>query len=88
MAPENYTACGTIALDKDGQGAVRPIGIGEVLQTVSDKTVSKLLETNVCEAVGGRKTCSGQESGNEAAIQAATKIYGLASTECLLQTDA
>ena len=33
-ALETYTACRTIALDKDGQGAVRSIGIGEILRRV------------------------------------------------------
>ena len=32
VARETYTASRTIALDKDGQGAVRLIGIGDVLR--------------------------------------------------------
>ena len=88
VAPETYTACTTIALDKDGQGAVRPIGIGEVLRRVIGNTISKLLKADVCEAVGVRQTCGGQVGGIEAAIHAATKIYGLSSNRCMLQIDA
>ena len=59
-----------------------PIGIGEILGRVIGKTVSKFLNADVCEAVGVRQTCTGQEGGIEAAIHAATI---LASADCTLQ---
>ena len=77
----------TIALEKDGQGTVTPIGI-EVLRRVIGKTVSKLLKADVDETDGVRQNCGGQEDDIVAAIQGATKIYGLTSTECMLQIDA
>ena len=88
VALEPYTAFRTIALDKGGQDAVRPIGIGEILRKFIGKTRSKLLRVDVCEAVGVRQTRSGQENGSEAAFTAATKIDGLLSIECMLQIDA
>ena len=88
VALETYTACRTIALDMDGQGGVRRIGIREVLRRVIGKTVSKLLKADVCGASGVRQTCGGQEGGIEVAIYAATKISGSASTECMLQIKA
>ena len=64
------------------------IGVGEILRRVIGKTVSKLLKTDVCEANGVRQTCTWQEGGIESTILAATKVYGLASTDCKLQKDA
>ena len=46
------------------------------------------MKADVCEAVGVRQTCAGQEGVIEAAIHAATKVYGLASTDCIIQIDA
>ena len=46
------------------------------------------MNADVCEAVGVRQTCPRQQGGIEAAIHAATKVYGLASTDCMLQLDA
>ena len=79
--PCNHRATGgkpMIPLDK-GEGAVRPIGVGEVMN------VSK---GDVVEASGSLQLCAGQTSGSEAAIHAMHAIFEADDTDAVLLIDA
>ena len=58
-----------IPLDK-GEGAVRPIGIGEVLRRIIGKCVTRVEKSDVIDANGSLQVCAWLKSGNEAAIHA------------------
>ena len=58
-----------IPLDK-GEGAVRPIGVGEVLRRIIGKCVMKVTKLDVIDASGSLQVCAGHKSGSEAAIHA------------------
>ena len=58
-----------IPLDK-GEGAVRPIGVGEVLRRILAKCVMNVAKEDVAHASGSLQLCVGQNSGNEAAVHA------------------
>ncbi|CAB3984919.1 Hypothetical predicted protein, partial [Paramuricea clavata] len=51
-----------IPLDK-GEGAVRPIGVGEVIRRISAKCVMSFAKKDVVEASGSLQLCAGQKSG-------------------------
>ena len=65
---EPLVACRLIPLDK-GEGAVRPIGVGEVLRRIVAKCVTKTLKQDVIDASGSLQVCTGLKCGSEAAIQ-------------------
>ena len=58
-----------ISLDK-GEGAVRPVGVGEVIRRISAKCVMNFAKKYVVEASESLQLCAGQKSGSEAAIHA------------------
>ncbi|CAB4004351.1 Hypothetical predicted protein, partial [Paramuricea clavata] len=66
---EALIASRLIPLDK-GEGAVRPIGVGEVIRRISAKCVMSFAKKDVVEASGSLQLCAGQKSGSEAAIHA------------------
>ncbi|KAL9959428.1 hypothetical protein ACROYT_G032751 [Oculina patagonica] len=76
-----------IPLDK-GEGAVRPIGVGEVLRRIIGKCVTKVIKSDVIEASGSLQVCAGLKSGNEAAIHAMRNIYEADETDAVLLIDA
>ena len=47
-----------IPLDK-GEGAVRPIGVGEVIRRIREKCVMKIAKWDVAEASGSLQLCAG-----------------------------
>ena len=80
-------ACRLIPLIKETTG-VRPIGIGEVLRRIIGKCVSKLLRNDILRACGTLQTCSGLQSGIEAAIHAISRTFEDDKCESVLLVDA
>jgi hypothetical protein len=48
-----------------GEGAVRPIGVGEVIRRISAKCVMNFAKKDVVEASGSLQLCAGQKSSME-----------------------
>ena len=71
---EPLIASRLIPLDK-GEGAVRPIGVGEVLRRIIGKCVMNIAKKDVVEVSGSPQLCAGQKSGSEAAIHAMHTIF-------------
>ena len=84
---EALVASRLIPLDK-GEGAVRPIGVGEVVRRVVSKCVMKVVKPEVMEASGSLQLCAGQTSGTEAAIHAMRNIFDADETDAILLIDA
>ena len=76
-----------IPLDKGG-GAVRPIGIGEVLRRIISKAVTRVLRNDIQKGAGNIQTCTGVESGIEAAIHATRETFNRETSDGLLLVDA
>ena len=76
-----------IPLDKNG-GAVRPIGVGDVVRRVISKCVMKVVKPDVMEASGSLQLCAGQPSGSEAAIHAMRNIFDADDTDAILLINA
>ena len=53
-----------------GEGAVRPIGVGEVIRCIIGECVMNIAKKDVVEASGFLQLCAEQKSGSEAAIHA------------------
>ena len=53
-----------IPLD-NGEGAVRPIGVGEVIRRIIGKCVMNVFKGDVLEASGSLQLCAGQKSGSK-----------------------
>ena len=64
---ELLVASRLIPFDK-GEGAVRPIGVGEAMRRTTGKCVMKVTKRDVVEAGGSLLLCAEQKSGSEAAI--------------------
>ena len=80
-----------IPLDKDPGSPspeIRPIGIGEVMRRIASKTVTRFLKNDIQFAAGALQTCSGTESGIEAAIHAMKLQYENEECESVLLIDA
>ena len=71
-----------IPLDKNP--GIRPIGIGEVLRRIASKSITSTLKEEIQRSAGTMQTCSGIESGIEAAIHAMRKTFGEEGTEAML----
>ena len=71
-----------------GEGAVRPIGVGEVIRRICGKCVVNIVERDVAEASGSLQLCAGQKSGSEAAIHAMHRIFEADGTDAVLLMDA
>ena len=76
-----------IPLDK-GEGAVRPIGVGEVIRRICGKCIVIVAKEDVVEASGSLQLCAGQKSGSEAAIHAMHAIFETDDTDTVRLTDA
>ena len=74
-------------MDK-GEGAVRPIGVGEVLRRICGKCVMSVAKKAVVEASGSLQLCAGQKSGSEASIHAMHTIFESDDTDAVLLIDA
>ena len=81
---EPLMASRLIPLDK-GEGAVRPIGVGEVLRRILAKCVMNVAKEDVAHASGSLQLCAGQKSGSEAAMHA---IFEADETDGILLIDA
>ena len=79
--------CSTTAKGKKTNG-IWPVGVGECLWPIIDKTITGLLKEDIICAVGTLQTCVGLESGIEAAIHPERKSYIAENSECLLLVDA
>ena len=84
---EPLMASRLIPLDK-GEGAVRPIGVGEVLRRILAKCVMNVAKEDVAHASGSLQLCAGQKSGNEAAVHAMHGIFEADETDGILLIDA
>ena len=84
---EPLVASRLIPLDK-GEGAVRPIGVGEVIRRICGKCVMMVAKKDVVEASGSLQLCAGQKSGSEAAIHAMHAIFKADDTDAVLLIDA
>ena len=73
-------------LDKD-EGAVRPIGVGEVLRRIIGKCVMKLTKPDVIDASGSLQVCASHKSGSEAAIHAILDILHADEEDAVLPID-
>ena len=69
---EPLMASRLIPLDK-GEGAVRPIGVGEVLRRILAKCVMNVAKEDVAHASGSLQLCAGRKSGSEAAVHLSLK---------------
>ncbi|XP_073253376.1 uncharacterized protein [Porites lutea] len=76
-----------IPLDK-GEGAVRPIGVGEVLRRIMGKCVTKVTKPEVIDASGSLQVCAGHKSGSEAAIHAMRELFEHDNSDAVLLIDA
>ena len=72
-----------IPLDK-GEGAVRPIAVGEVIRRIMGKCVMHVTKPDVIDASGSLQVCAGHKSGSEAAIHAMRSIFDADETDAVL----
>ena len=88
---KEFLAGRLIPLDKE-PGAkkpeIRPIGIGEVLRRITAKAVTRFLKSDIQLAAGALQTCSGTESGIEAAVHAMKLQFEQENCEAVLLIDA
>ena len=84
---EPLVASRLIPLD-EGEGAVRPIGVGEVIRRICGKCIMNIAKRDVVEASGSLQLCAGQKSGSEAAIHAMHRIFEADDTDAVLLVDA
>ncbi len=73
---------------KDDPTGVRPIGIGEVLRRIMGKTVMGVLKPDIMQSCGSIQTCSGVESGIEAAVHAMSDKFKQEDTQAMILVDA
>ena len=87
LSTEAILANRLIPLDK-GEGAVRPIGVGEVIRRIMGKCVMHVTKPDVINASGSLQVCAGHKSGSEAAIHAMRRIFEADETVAVLLIDA
>ena len=87
LSIETILANRLIPLDK-GKGAVRPIGVGEVMQRIMGKCVMHVTKPDVTDASGSLQVCAGHKSGCEAAIYAMHNIFEVDERDAVLLIDA
>ena len=63
---EPYNACRLIPLDKNP--GVRPIGIGEVMRRIIERTITKCLKNELLSLGSNYQLCLGKKCGIEYAI--------------------
>ena len=71
---EPLIASRLIHLDK-GEGAVTPIGVGEVLRRIIGKCVMNIAKKDIVEVSRSLQLFAGQKSGSEAAIHVMHTIF-------------
>ena len=76
-----------IPLDKR-EGAVRPIGVGEVIRRIMGKCVMSVTKKDVIDACGPLQVCAGHKSGSEAAVHAMRSVFDANDTDAVLLIDA
>ena len=80
-------SCRLIPLKKDDPKDVRLyiyiIGIGEVLRRIMGKDVMRVIRQDIMETCGSLQTCSGLESGIEAAVHAMATQFKDEKTQAL-----
>ena len=76
-----------IPLD-EGEGAVRPIGVEEVIRRIMGKCVMIVTKPDVIDASGSLQVFAGQKSGSEAAIHAKRSILKASESVAVLPIDA
>ena len=81
-----FVASRLVPIDKNP--GVRPIGIGEVPRRIIAKSILKVVENDVQQAVGPLQACAGHEAGCEAAIHAMKEIMSSDETQAVLLLDA
>ena len=72
---------------KDDHG-VRPVGIGETLRMIIGKCIVRVVGEDVQIAAGSLQTCTGIESGIEAAIHAVSTTFGNDRCEAVMSVNA
>ena len=82
-----YFAGRLVALRKKDNGD-RPVGVGETLRRIVGKSVAKVTKSDVQQAGGVLETCSGVESGIEAAVHAMSQTWKDETCEAVLLVDA
>lgn len=86
---EELLSCRLIPLKKkDEPKGVRPIGIGEVIRCIIGKAVMTVLKPDIMQACGSIQTCSGIDSGIEAAVHAMADKFNEKETEAMILVDA
>ena len=78
--------CRLIAMDKCP--GVRPIGVGETMRRIMNKTIATVLRDEIQEAAGPLQVCAGQIAGCEAAKAAMRRIHESQDTEAVILADA
>ena len=83
---KEFLARRLVPLDKNP--GVRPTGVGEVIRRIVSKAVTRVLKNDIQDAVGTLQTCSGQQSGIEAAVHAMRRSFEWDATEAMMLVDA
>lgn len=71
-----------------GEGAVRPIGVGEVIRRIMGKCVMHGTKLDIIDASGSLQVCAGHKVGREAANHAMCSIFDANETDAVLLIDA
>src|SRR3954452_4317799 len=77
---EAFLANRGIPLDKGG-GALRPIGVGELLRRIVGKAVLSVVGDDVQKAAGPLQLCAGESADVEAGIHAVRELFGSLDNE-------
>ena len=83
---EPYNACRLIPLDKNP--GVRPIGIGEVMRRIIERTITKCLKNELMSLGSNYQLCLGQKCGIEYTIHTLRDQYSKTSADAVLLIDA
>ena len=83
---ESLVACRLIPLNKNPE--LRPIGVGEVLRTMTGKVETMINKQDVMKAAGSLQVCAGQEVGAKAAIHSVRDMFKDHTKEAALLIDA
>ena len=83
---ETFTANRLIPLDKNP--GLRPIGVGEVLGTITGKVVMMLCKKDVTKAAGFLHLSAGQDARAETAIHTMRDIFPYVDTDAILLINA
>ena len=82
-----YLSCRLVPLSKRDEG-VRPVGIGETLRRIVGKTITRVLKQDIQQSCGTLQTCTGIESGIEAAIHSVKSAFDEDGSEAAMLVDA